>query len=135
VSFGLFHISNLLLRDLGQVTMEMIMAASVSIGWGYAVVKTGSVLPAMASHYFINVFIELLLDPDLSDSAGAVIFGGLTIVYPILTIIAVWWISRRHHVTPPASTPTAGPPPDADVIGATTNSQPRPQRLESVRVR
>lgn len=135
VFFGLFHISNLLLRDLGQVSMEMIMAASVSIGWGYAVVKTGSVLPAMVSHYFINVFIEVLLDPDLSDSAGAVIFGGLTIVYPILTIIAAWWISRRHHRAHLAPEPPSRPAPGSDVMGTTTNSQRGPQRSESVRVR
>lgn len=101
--FGLFHISNLLLRDLDQVIMEMMMAAAVSIGWGYAVVKTGSVLPAMVSHYCINVFIELLLAPELNDSAGAAIFGSLTIAYPILTVLTVWWIDRRHRAVPPAS--------------------------------
>jgi membrane protease YdiL (CAAX protease family) len=95
--FGLFHISNLLLRDFDQVIMEMIMAAAVSIGWGYAVVKTGSVVPAMVSHYGINVFIELFLAPELSDSAGAAIFGSLTIAYPILTVIAVWLLGRRHR--------------------------------------
>ena len=101
--FGLFHISNLLLRDLGQVTMEMMLAAAVSIGWGYAVVKTGSVLPAIVSHYGINVFIELLLAPELNESAGAAIFGSLTIFYPILTVIAVWLLDRRHRPAPPPS--------------------------------
>jgi membrane protease YdiL (CAAX protease family) len=133
VFFGLFHISNLLLRDLGQVTMEMIMAASVSVGWGYAVVKTGSVVPAMVSHYFINVFIEVLLDPDLSDSAGAVVFGSLVIVYPILTIIAVWWISRRYHPAHRASKPPSGPTPKTEVIGATANPQRGPKPSASVR--
>jgi membrane protease YdiL (CAAX protease family) len=101
--FGLFHISNLLLRDFDEVIMEVIMAAAVSIGWGYAVVKTGSVVPAMVSHYCMNVFIELLLAPELSDSAGAAIFGSLTIAYPILTVIAVWLLGRRHRAAPPAS--------------------------------
>ncbi|MDJ0954419.1 MAG: CPBP family intramembrane metalloprotease [Acidimicrobiia bacterium] len=106
--FGLFHISNLLLRDFDQVIMEMMLAAAVSIGWGYAVVKTGSVLPAMVSHYCINVFIGLLLAPELSESAGAAIFGSLTIVYPILTVIAVWWIDRRHRSVPPPSEHSRG---------------------------
>ncbi|MDJ0665597.1 MAG: CPBP family intramembrane metalloprotease [Acidimicrobiia bacterium] len=101
--FGLFHISNLLLRDFDQVIMEMILAAAVSVGWGYAVVKTGSVMPAIASHYCINVFIELLLEPELSDSAGAVIFGSLTIVYPILMILVVWLIGRRRGAVAPPS--------------------------------
>ncbi|MDH4116323.1 MAG: CPBP family intramembrane metalloprotease [Acidimicrobiia bacterium] len=101
--FGLFHISNLLLRDFDQVIMEMIMAAAFSIGWGYAVVKTGSVVPAMVSHYGINVFIGLLLAPELSDSAGAAIFGSLTLAYPILTVIAVWLLGRRHRAVPSAA--------------------------------
>jgi len=111
--FGLYHISNLLLQDLAQVTMGMILAASVSVGWSYAVVKTGSVVPAIVSHYFLNVSIGLLLAPDLSQSAAAAIFGSLTIVYPILTVIAVWWISRRHHAARPVSElqphPVSGP--------------------------
>lgn len=98
--FGLFHISNLLLRDIDQVIMEMIMAAAVSVGWGYTVVKTGSVLPAIASHYFLNVLIELLLAPELNESAGAAIFGSLAIVYPTLTVIAVWLLGRRHRAVP-----------------------------------
>jgi membrane protease YdiL (CAAX protease family) len=101
--FGLFHISNLLLRGPDQVIMEMVMAAVVSLAWGYAVVKTGSVIPAIASHYCINVFIALLLPADLSESASAAIFGGLTIAYPILTIIAVWWLFRPRHTTDRAS--------------------------------
>lgn len=101
--FGLFHISNLLLRDFDQVIMEMIMAAVVSVGWGYAVVKTGSVVPAMVSHYCINVFIELLLAPELSDSAGAAIFGSLIIAYPILTVIAIWLLGCRRRAATPAS--------------------------------
>ena len=83
--------------------MEMILAAVVSVGWGYAVVKTGSVAPAMVSHYCMNVFIELLLAPELSDSAGAAIFGSLIIAYPILTVIAVWLLGRRHRAATPAS--------------------------------
>jgi membrane protease YdiL (CAAX protease family) len=95
--FGLFHVSNLLLRDLGEVVPEMILATVMSVGWGYLVVKTNSVIPAMVSHYFVNVFIELLLDPDLSESAGGAIFGSLTIIYPLLTVVAVWALCRRNQ--------------------------------------
>ena len=92
--FGLFHLSNLLLRGPDQVIVEMIMAAAVSLGWGYAVIKTGSLIPAIVSHYCVNVFIWLL-PADLSEAASAGIFGSLTIAYPILTVIAV---SRLDHV-------------------------------------
>ena len=94
VLFGFFHISNLLLRDLGEVIPEMILATAVSVGWAYLVVKTDSVIPAMVSHYFINVFIALLLDPDISESAGAAIFGSLIIFYPILIVITMWALHR-----------------------------------------
>jgi membrane protease YdiL (CAAX protease family) len=94
--FGLFHLSNLLLRGPDQVIMEMIMAAAVSVAWGYAVVMTGSVIPAIASHYVVNVLISLL-PANLSEPAGAGIFGGLTIAYPILTIIAVRWLYQAHR--------------------------------------
>ena len=101
--FGLFHISNLLLRGLDEVIMEMVMAAVVSLAWGYAVVKTGSVIPAIASHYCINIFIARLLPADLSESASAAIFGSLTIAYPILTVVAVWLLGRRHRAAPSAA--------------------------------
>jgi membrane protease YdiL (CAAX protease family) len=94
ILFGLFHITNLLLRGLDEVLFEMIMAAGVGIAWGYVVVKTGSVGPAMVLHYVVNVSIGLLLEPDLGETAGAAIFGSLTIAYPLLTIAAVWWLYR-----------------------------------------
>jgi membrane protease YdiL (CAAX protease family) len=105
--FGLFHISNLLLRGFDEVIMEMIMAATLSIGWGYAVVKTNSVVPAMVSHYCVNVLIELLLAPELSDPAGPAIFGSLTIGYPFLMVVAVRLLGRRYG-TAPTSDPAQG---------------------------
>lgn len=101
--FGLFHISNLLLRGPDEVIMEMIMAAAVSVAWGYVVLKTGSVIPAITSHYCMNVFIWLLVPADLSESASAAIFGTLTIAYPVLTIIAVWWLCQPRRTAGPAS--------------------------------
>jgi len=100
--FGLFHISNLLLREPGEVIPEMVLATGVSIGWGYLVVRTGSVIPAMVSHYSINVFIELLVDTDLNESASAAIFGSLIIVYPLLTVITTWAVNRRRAGRAPA---------------------------------
>lgn len=105
--FGLFHVSNLLLRGPDQVIMEMIMAGVVSLAWGYAVIKTGSLIPAIVSHYCINVFIWLL-PADLSEAASAGVFGGLTIAYPILTVIAVWWLDHVHRSGDRAS-PSAPP--------------------------
>ena len=80
------------------------MAAAVSVAWGYAVVRTGSVVPAMVSHYCLNVLIELVLTPGMSEMAGAAVFGSLTIAYPLLTIGAVWLLGRlRVGTTKPES--------------------------------
>jgi membrane protease YdiL (CAAX protease family) len=97
--FGLMHFTNLAFREPQQVVFEVIMATILGIAWGYLTVKTGSVVPAMALHYLVNALIELTLDPEVSDAAGAAIFGSVTIAYPVLTIIAVWWLARsmdRH---------------------------------------
>ncbi len=94
VFFGLMHFTNLVLREPSQVVFEVIMATTVGIAWGYLTVKTGSVIPAMILHYLVNMLIELMLEPELSDTAGAAIFGSITIAYPVLTIVAVWWLAR-----------------------------------------
>lgn len=85
--FGVFHITNVVIEDLDQVIMGMLLATVVAVPWGYAVVKTGSVLPGVVSHYAINVGIGLLLAPDMDPSTSAAIFGSLTLVYPIVTIL------------------------------------------------
>ena len=77
-------------------------ATAVSVASGYAVIKTGSLIPAIVSHYCINVLIWLL-PADLSEAASAGVFGGLTIAYPILTIIAVWWLCRPRQTADPVS--------------------------------
>lgn len=92
--FGFFHISNVLIDDLDQVVMGMLLATVVAVPWGYAVVKTGSLLPAMVSHYAINVGIGLLLAPDMDPSTSAAIFGSLTLVYPTVTVLGIWLLCR-----------------------------------------
>jgi membrane protease YdiL (CAAX protease family) len=102
--FGLMHFTNLLLREPGDVLFEVTMATAVGIAWGYMTVKTGSVLPAMASHYLINVLIGLTLDPVLSETASAVIFGSVTIAYPVVTIVTMWWLAQRSSARRPRRT-------------------------------
>ena len=108
ILFGAFHITNLLIEDLDQVIMGMLLATVVAVPWGYAVVKTGSVLPAVISHYAINVGIGLLLAPDMDPSTSAAIFGSLTLAYPTLTILGIWFLSRtvpiRHQPIPQSAT-------------------------------
>jgi membrane protease YdiL (CAAX protease family) len=94
VMFGLMHLIDLVSGDPSQVVFRVIMATTLGIAWGYLTVMTGSVVPAMTLHYLVNVLIELMLDPELSDAAGAAIFGSVTIAYPVLTMIAAWGLAR-----------------------------------------
>ena len=101
--FGLMHFTNLILREPSQVVFEVVMATTVGIAWGYLVVKTGSVIPAMTLHYFVNVLIELTVEPDLGETASAALFGSITIAYPLLTVIAVRWLARQKIQTSAAA--------------------------------
>ncbi|MDJ0924519.1 MAG: CPBP family intramembrane metalloprotease [Acidimicrobiia bacterium] len=107
--FGLMHFSNLVIREPQQVVAEVMMATAVGIAWGYVVAKTGSVVPAMVLHYFINVLIGLTLDPELDEAASAVVFGSVTIVYPVVTIIATWWLARSMGRHRPLAAPSEEP--------------------------
>ena len=102
--FGVFHITNVLIEDVDQAIMGMLLATVVAVPWGYAVVKTGSVLPGVVSHYAINLCIGLLLAPDMDPSTSAAIFGSLTLVYPTVTVLSIWFLCRtlpsRHQPIP-----------------------------------
>lgn len=76
------------------------MATAAGVAWGYVTVVTRSVVPAMVLHYMINVALGLMLQTTFSDPASTAIFGSLTIVYPILTILTVRWLAKRRTKPP-----------------------------------
>jgi membrane protease YdiL (CAAX protease family) len=92
--FGLMHLTDLVIQEPSEVVFEVIMATALGIAWGYLTAKTESVAPAMILHYSVNVLIELAVEPELTDTASAAIFGSVTIAYPVLTIITVWSLAR-----------------------------------------
>lgn len=60
------------------------------IAWGYLVVKSNSVLPAIFSHYLIDVVLigPLFVNLDLATNASvSIFFMGITFIYPLLTIL------------------------------------------------
>lgn len=92
VLFGIFHFSNLLKDPLDTVIFLAIMATLLGIAWGYMAVKSNSVLPAIASHYLIDVVLASpwFVDLDLATSdQTTTFFLGITIIYPILAILIV----------------------------------------------
>jgi membrane protease YdiL (CAAX protease family) len=92
--FGLMHLTDLATHEASEVVFKVIMATTLGIAWGYLTVKTGSVAPAMILHYSVNALIDFLVEPELTDTASAAMFGSVTLAYPTLTIIAAWALAR-----------------------------------------
>jgi len=58
LGFGLFHLINLLGGvDLNFVILQVIMGSAVGFFYGYLVLRTNSLLPAMLFHFLVNMFI------------------------------------------------------------------------------
>jgi membrane protease YdiL (CAAX protease family) len=94
VLFGLFHFSNLLTwEEAGSVVAGVIAATALGIGWGYVAIKTNSVIPAIFLHYVVDVvlFDQLFIDPLATDDSTSIIYLGIAVLYPALTIL----ITRR----------------------------------------
>lgn len=90
VLFGLFHLGNFWGSEDAAVVLSGVVAATLlGIGWGYIVVRTNSVLPAMVLHYAVDVLLdaETFIDPQASDDSLGPLFLGLTILWPLLTIL------------------------------------------------
>lgn len=88
--FSLFHFSNLVHQDLIQVLLGVIMAFFFGIGWGWLVFKSGSVLPAILSHYLVDSLGQIFLNVNDSDPIlTSQFFLLLTLIYPVLTILLV----------------------------------------------
>jgi len=86
--FGLFHLVNLLTLSPSLAISGVIMAFLFGIGWGYLTVKTGSVVPAMLSHYLVDALGQIFLTVDVSAPALSTgYFLLLTLMFPVFNII------------------------------------------------
>ena len=88
--FGLFHLGNFWGSDDTVAVIAGVVAATfLGIGWGYLVVASGSVLPAMFLHYIVDVLLdaEIFIDPLASDDAVAPVLVGIVVLWPVLTIL------------------------------------------------
>ena len=88
VFFSLFHFSNLVNQDPTQVLLGVVMAFFFGLGWGWLVFRSGSVVPAIISHYLVDsvgqVFINVN-DTNLILASQFMLL--LTLLYPALTIL------------------------------------------------
>ena len=90
ILFGLFHLSNFWgSNDVAAVLAGVVAATLLGIGWGYIVVHTNSIFPAMLLHYMVDVLLdaEAFIDPQASDDSLAPLFLGLITLWPLLTIL------------------------------------------------
>ena len=100
VVFGLFHFSNLgTWDDLASVVSGVIAATALGIGWGYVVIKTNSVVPSIFLHYVVDVvlFDELFIDPLAGDDSTAIVYVGVVVLYPLLTILLTRLLFRNKQ--------------------------------------
>lgn len=99
ILFGLFHFSNLVKDDLTTVIFFVIMATAFGIGWGYIVIKSNSILPAIFIHYAVDVVLigPLFTDVGLATDVSISLFlVSLTILFPIVCVIFARILSRKE---------------------------------------
>jgi membrane protease YdiL (CAAX protease family) len=88
VFFSLFHFSNLVNQDLTQVVLGVVMAFFFGLGWGWLVFRSGSVVPAIISHYLVDSVGQIFLNVNDANLILASQFMLLlTLLYPVLTIL------------------------------------------------
>lgn len=98
VVFGLFHFSNLLnWDDSSSVVAGVIAATMLGFAWGYLVIKTHSIVPAIVLHYLVDVilFDELFIDPLASDESTSTVYVAIIFLYPLLTVFVTNLVVSR----------------------------------------
>lgn len=89
VLFGLFHVTNLWVWDDPEsVFFGMVAATTLGVGWGYLVIRSGSVLTGFVLHYSVNLSLasELFTDPGASEEVFGATFLVLAVLWPVLMI-------------------------------------------------
>jgi membrane protease YdiL (CAAX protease family) len=94
--FGLFHFSNLIFQSFEDVLGGVIMATTFGLFWGYLTIKTGSIFPAMMSHYLIDAFGAYFLNIDrTNEMLNGPFFLSIIILYPLVGIFLTRIFSSR----------------------------------------
>lgn len=100
VFFGLFHLSNLgVWADAPSVVAGVILATILGIGWGYLVVRSNSILPAVFLHYMIDVLLaaDTFRDPFADDASFQLMALGIMALWPPATILITRIMFGKQH--------------------------------------
>ena len=104
VLFGLYHFSNLVAWDDPiEVTFGVIMATIFGLGWGYAVIRAHSVVPAVFLHYMFDALLAapLFFGSGTNDVLAGPLSLALILGFPTATIIITRLVfGRRSTVSP-----------------------------------
>ena len=100
--FGLYHLSNLVTQSPSQAIPGVIMAFFFGIGWAVITVKSGSIVPAMISHYLVDSMGQIFLSVDGADPALTTgFFLLLTLLFPLFNMLLVKRMDTTSLTTQP----------------------------------
>ena len=98
--FGLFHFSSLLTEHLEVAFVYFIMSTLYGIAWGYAVVKSGNVIPGIIAHYLIDAFgLPFISILSTEQAIVGTFFMSTSFLYPLVTILLLYFVFRFRNKT------------------------------------
>lgn len=96
VLFGLYHFFNVISQDIISAFFGVIMATSFGLIWGYMTIKSGSVLPAMITHYLVDASNFFFVKVTTSDEIVVTQFFILLVIfYPLINYTIAKIIFKR----------------------------------------
>jgi membrane protease YdiL (CAAX protease family) len=98
--FALFHFANLLLgQSLPEVMIKAVVAFPMGLALAYMTLRTGSLLPAIITHYLLDCFGPFFVAVDPDNQLLGAIFGITTVLFlaPALVVVATRLVARPPH--------------------------------------
>ncbi len=95
--FALFHVANVLLgQSLPEVLIKALVAFPMGVALAYMTLRTGSLLPAILTHYLLDCFGPFFVAVDPDNQLRGAIFGIMTvlIIAPAMVVFATRLVAR-----------------------------------------
>jgi membrane protease YdiL (CAAX protease family) len=93
LGFSLLHLINLLGSvPANFVCRQVILSLGTGIFYGYLVLRTNSLFPAMVHHYLVNVFIGSFTHYAQSQASDTALVVLLLVIMPLVTAGSILWV-------------------------------------------
>lgn len=93
LGFGLLHLINLLFGvEFTFVLKQVLMGCIMGIFYGYLVLKSNSLMPAMIFHYLVNVFIYSFTYYFSTHAPTGTYFLYMLICLPVTATLLILWV-------------------------------------------